>query len=130
MNPTLSLGPWDAPSLEIEHGDLYPILAALIEKSRPVEPAHWGSIVSLLQVDGLYLREDTENFFLMFAEVCHRITAGEIKSYDPSWIDDSDIRFFVRTFPNDGIVTSGAKAAASRFMRFLAGHPDYWPLRQ
>lgn len=130
MNPTLSLGPWDAPSLEFEHGDLYPILAALIEKSRPVEPAEWDSIVTLLQVDGLYLREDTKNFFLMFADVCHRITAGEIKSYDPSWIDDPDIRYFVRTFPNDGILTSGAKATASRFMRFLAGHLDYWPLRQ
>jgi hypothetical protein len=127
MNPLISLGPYEAPDFDLLHEDLYPILASLIERSEPLSEETWNALLCWLQLDTVFLADDTRNFFLKFEDACRRIASEEVTSYNPSWTQTHDIEWNLRRFPNDGVVTTGAKTAAQGYLDFLAAHPDWRP---
>ncbi|WP_420478713.1 hypothetical protein [Brevundimonas sp. FT23028] len=129
MIPTLSLGPFDAPDFEIMPGDLYPLVAMLIEHSGPLTPDEIDSLNSLFLLDTLYLREKSRSVFQKLQVICEAVLSGALTRYDLSGGAQAELAEFLERNAGPGVVTPGMKVAARRFLDFLKANPDDWPLR-
>lgn len=129
MTPTLSLGPWDSPSIEIMPWDIYPIIALMIETGDPLDKDVLESVWTFVQLDTLYLHGDSEGFFAKLEDTCQRIRAGELTHYSAVKLKNGEFAGYLDLHAKDGVVTPGVKEAAQRFLDFLAAHPDLWANR-
>lgn len=127
MIPTLSLGPWDAPSFEVLPEDMNPIVALLIEQFSTADQDN--NLFQFLTLDTISLRDGSEEFFLRFENICKRIVSNEFAQYSVAKIQMSEYASYFKGGVGDGVISNGVKVAAQRFLDFLANHPDYWPLR-
>ncbi|ESQ77187.1 hypothetical protein [Asticcacaulis sp. AC402] len=130
MIPYLKLGPLDAPKLEIMPSDVNPVVALMIEHYSPLNEDDLDNVWTFVQLDGLFLGEDTESFFLKFETLCQRILVGELVQYDLDRIRTSEFADYLKRGMDDGVIGPGVKAAAQRFLEFLAAHPEHWPYRR
>jgi len=130
MTPTFKLGPGDAPAIEILPSEINPLVALLVEERAPLDGEILNSILSFLQLDSLYLSKNSESFFLGFESICGRVVAGDLIQYSVARVETSEFAGYLKGGAGEGIVTSAIRAAAQRFLDFLAKHPDHWPLRE
>jgi hypothetical protein len=126
MTPTLSLGPYGAPSIEFMPRDIEPLIALVIETQSPLDKDALGSIYSFVSLDTLDLADNSSGFFRCLEAVCRQVVTGTLTRFDAAKIRASELDGYMRCV-GDGSVTSGARNAAKRFLEFLEANPDHWP---
>lgn len=129
MTPTISLGPFDSPSLEIMPWDIHPIITTMAGRFPSMSTEVRDSIWSFLQLDTLFLEDETEEFFSALEGVCRGIVNGDVSQYSIIDVKNSEFSSDLKRNANDGVITPGVKAAAQRFLDFLAANPEWWPMR-
>ncbi len=127
--PSLSLGPLDAPEFEFTPAVFNPIIALLIEQYSPLSRADHDTLWVLLEIDGVYLQENSAGFFRLFEQVCRRVVAGELRQCDVPRFQASEYKDWLRGGLGDGRVTDETVAGARGWLDFLASHPEHWPAR-
>ena len=73
MTPTLSLGPYGAPSIEFMPRDIEPLIALVIETQSPLDEDALGSIYSFVSLDTLDLANNSSGFFRCLEAVCQQV---------------------------------------------------------
>jgi hypothetical protein len=126
MIPAIKLGPGDSPSLEILRRDIYPIIAVMLEHGCPNPEAIAGAR-SFVYLDGIFLSDFGEEFFVKLEDICRLIVDGEVHDYDVDKLGESDFGEDLKIWVNSGLVTPEVKDGARRVLAFLAANPDYWP---
>jgi hypothetical protein len=127
MIPTISLGPWDAPSFEIMPSDLNPLLALTIVEYAPFDRDDEVALWTLLTLDGIFLSEDTDSFFRKLAEICRRVVGGELARLALPKIKASAFAGYLTCGLDEESIGQNVPREAGRFLEFLAGNPDLWP---
>ena len=127
MTPTLSLGPFDSPSIEFVPRDIEPLVILLMEQNAPLTNDTLACVWTFIQLDSLHLREGSEGFFLKLENTCRRVVEGELTWFDVTKIRGSEFDGYLHRHLGDGSVTASVKIAAQRFLDFLAANPGYLP---
>jgi len=128
MIPTLKLGPWESPAIEIPPSEINQVLALLLAVYAPLEGDMRDSLWSFLQLDTITLDERTESFFVGFERVCERIASSDLLEYSVAQVEASEFRGYFKGGVGDGTLTSATRSSARQFLGFLASHSDHWPL--
>jgi hypothetical protein len=127
MIPTLSLGPLlDEPSIEFMPEDIYPMVALMLDGHSALRPVDVVNILTFLRLDTLYLNDEAKAFFRDLEAISRGIVADELTHYDVAKIRTSEFADDLRIYANDGVISPGVKAAARRFLDFLAANPNHW----
>ena len=130
MTPTFSLGPWDAPDYEFAPVAINQIIAILIEQYSPLDERDLKALWAYLQSDTLFLKKDTESFFVKLECVCRDVANGKRSRYEAHRIELLPFAGYFKYGVGDGVVSEEAKDSAQGYLTFLGRHPEYWPPHQ
>lgn len=129
VTPTLKLGPWDSPSLELMPQAIEPLLVLAVQRNAPLNQTDLDAVWSFVRLNTVYLGEHSKRLFLKLEEACKCVVSKEVETFDADAVRMSEFAGYLDRFLGDGVLTPTAKHAAQVFLDFLAAHPTYWPPR-